>query len=269
MRTLLGLCAAACTLGCGPPFASTGGELGRGVFIYHCGGWSDAGCDDGFPSELAVGGSFHLSYEAELDLFGSGPGPLSVSPASPGLVGSDGMSPARSGTLAYFAVDSSGAMFDLIHLDAVDVQGVDVRVGGESVDEITIPFGQHATVQVLADTDSGTVAGALPATWSTSDEVVAWVSEGEPTLLDVYGANLGRTELAIELGNVRRRIPIVVADGPVDPSTSESSGPATRDDATTDESSTSDGGTDENSTDESGTDESGTSESGTSEGGAT
>jgi hypothetical protein len=105
----------------------TEGELGRGHFHYACAlGTEDALCDSAgetqdLPDSVAVGGKLAIRYTSN-----DNDTHFSTEPASHRHATSDvtGDTILFEGPTAFFALDTSGNMYDLIHILAEPVSGI-------------------------------------------------------------------------------------------------------------------------------------------------
>lgn len=179
-------------MGCVP---STPGELGAGSFTYECEqeGY-DPACADSFsnqqtvPAKVAVDAPFEVTFYA-----GSGgdePGTASVIAASSEMIfgSSAGFTFQKPGHGAILARESSGTVIDFLHLQALPVDHLDLRAGGQAASgTLQMEVGDSLLLTAEPEDAQGDIlSGALTYTWSSNGDIVD---------LDVQDYSINQVEL--------------------------------------------------------------------------
>lgn len=222
--------AAALGLGCTgltPP--GNNGELNNGIFSYSCDSDSDPACDDAepgvlatMPGKIAVGGRFTLKYTPSP--FGDDTGGSAiVEPASKSLLiqtetfasSFKGVKPGLCAVLAR----RGDVVTDFIHvrIEAIDHLQVDSSspTAGEEqgVESIELSAGEVMALRAYpVDEADVLLAGALSATWSSSDvEVVAFETLESDNAVTLQAMGAGTATLRVDVEDISKEISVTVA----------------------------------------------------------
>jgi hypothetical protein len=239
------LVAAAATLvalaGCDGNFdpSRVEGELGRGDFKYECVSPTDVACQPlcttifnchapstneqalAFPSRIAVGGLFSLSYVHE---GGAASSRYRVTPASPSWVDTAaGASPSvgsadetfvakRVGQLAFLARNEAGHVADLLHVEFVPLHHLEVNDFGAVTTTIHLEPGGAVVLHAFPQgVDGRLLGGALSYAWSSSDEAVALLAvDSASGQVNVEAKAAGTATVRVSVGEISREVAIVV-----------------------------------------------------------
>jgi hypothetical protein len=225
--------AALLAVGCNglvPP--GNNGELNNGVFSYACDSDSDPACDGAepgtlgtIPSKIAVGGRFTLSYTASPLGDDSSGGSTIVEPVSKSLLtqtetfGSTfkALKPGLCGVLAR----RGDVVADFVHvrIGAIDHLQIDATSSSsgesEGIDSLELAEGDEVSLRAFpVDEADEMLAGALSASWTSSDEVVAaFDSTATDNNVALRALAAGTTTLRVEVEDQSREIQVTVVGG--------------------------------------------------------
>jgi hypothetical protein len=233
-----GLPAAACVAallatGCNgivPP--GNNGELNNGVFSYECNSDSDAACDGlengalgAIPGKIAVAGRFTLRYTASPFGDDENGGSTIVEPASNTLLTQTetfgttfkALKPGLCAVLAR----RGDVVADFVHvrIGAVDHLQIDAtsEATGDSdaVETLDLAAGDEVDLRAFpVDEADEVLAGALSATWSSSDEqVAAFDSLATDNKVKLRALGAGTAVLRVEIEDQAKEISVNVAGG--------------------------------------------------------
>ena len=229
------LVAALVAVGCNglvPP--GNNGELNNGVFSYACDSDSDPACDGTepgtlgtIPTKIAVGGRFTLSYTpSPLGDDASG-GSTIVEPVSKTLLtqtetfGSTfkALKPGLCGVLAR----RGDVVADFVHVRIGAIDHLQIDASGtssgdsEGIASLELAEGDEVSLRAFAvDEADEMLAGALSASWSSSDEqVAAFDSLDTDNQVALRALGAGSTTLRVELEDQSKEIEVTVAAGGV------------------------------------------------------
>jgi hypothetical protein len=181
-------------MACGP-IEEEEGVLGNGEFVYTCVGGQDPSCGAitslspenlPFPSKIALGGRFALSYSTE-------PGSLFGVPSNVQAASSDWLPCDATGAYAAMrvgqpwivAIDSDGGLKDMLSLTIARIASITVAAAQPPTD--VIQFGPtppptayvagttHTFAATALDTDGTPLAGDVPYFWASSDPSVVFI----------------------------------------------------------------------------------------------
>jgi hypothetical protein len=191
---------------CGP-IEEEEGALGNGDFYYLCGGLQDQACPPPqtaeseadetlpFPPEIALGGTFGVSYGNGNWLLGTHGTVEQVSGDWIASAGSSGNFTAeRVGNPWLIALDGDGGLLDLLEVNVVPVASITV---GPARQPIYILFTPPAMADV-AGTTHAYAATALDAHGSplAGDVAFSWASS-DPSVIVIVGGGAGTTSVAV------------------------------------------------------------------------
>ncbi len=196
----------------------TVGEMGMGFFEYRCVDEGDAVCNvtdaadshtvafglgvnGQVPAAIAVGARFDLHY------WGNGPNsdshywlPIQIVPARPEVVYSTGgFSMKTASTVAFLARNPQGITADFVHLSAEEIDDVELWVAGQRVNSINLatPGSSAMAAAVPVDRTGLSLAGAIPCSWSSSNEQVVQIGPAGTTVPPAPGIVVGDDEIRI------------------------------------------------------------------------
>ncbi|HEU4406582.1 MAG TPA: hypothetical protein VFS43_15050 [Polyangiaceae bacterium] len=214
------------------------GELGRGDFNYECISPADVACEyrctlftcqasatneraSVFPSRVAVGGLFALTYVHE---GADASSRYRVVPASPSWVDTPaGANPSvasaaetfvakRAGQLAFLARNQAGQVADLLHVEFVPLDHLEVNDFGAVTAAVKLSPGESINLQAYPQgVDGRSLGGALSYAWSSSDEAVAAVAVGSASdRVKIEAKAEGTATVRVAVGEVTREVSIEV-----------------------------------------------------------
>jgi hypothetical protein len=220
----LGIFIAACQpLNFGP---GTAGELGNGVFTYHCVSDGDAFCDDlgdfgaAMPTSIAVGSRFRVTYTPSGNEGNTGS--ATVKPVSQELLlrTSDiesALKAVKPGVAGMLAVRGL-TVVDIIHVRLANVVAVRVEASFDSgsangITKVAIPPGGDVLLRAVGvDEADERLAGAMSATWSSDDKSIAEiVTLPTDNQVRVQGGAPGETKLRVTLGEKSAEVVVIVS----------------------------------------------------------
>ncbi len=227
----------------GDPGTGSLGELGEGVFTYHCIDDGDAVCnvtaavntaevdfelglDGEIPAAVAVGARFDLTFFGDVTTDDGEIIFVETVPASREHVRTGGGFMIESpGTYAFLARSPKGYVADFTHITAVPASDFDVWHAEQRVSSISLVTGRETDLAVVPRDATGmALAGALPYAWHSSDESVVRVAAagtvGTPATgleqnddeVRIVALAAGSAVLTITAGEVEQHIDITVAD---------------------------------------------------------
>jgi hypothetical protein len=206
---------------CSPdePDATGAGELGNGNFEYRCEGSSDPVCADPsvagtFPSCIALGASFSLTYRATNREFKD----AHAAPASDRYFSGTGPSYRAQaiGRAAFVAIHEERVV-DYRHFEIVAASEIILREEGGSPlhGELVLNLDDSIEIPFFAGGPCSPLGGALSRNAVSDDPSIASAQLSD--LLRVTGNAAGETEIIVRLGELERRVPVVVLPGPPTP----------------------------------------------------
>ncbi|MEM7155864.1 MAG: Ig-like domain-containing protein [Myxococcota bacterium] len=202
-------------------FADPGrtGELDRGRFYYSCENTHDDGfCDRGdlsreFPTAVAVGSSFRLDYEpndgtVHFDI---------ISGCLDCLQRTDGRwTMTTEGRAPLLVENSSGEIYDLLHIEAKPATDLVVRVDDETWpgDTLVLIAGTLHDFGATPEAADGTeLGGSLEYEWTIADTSIieAWSSENRNDI-ELQALAAGETTVTVRSGDLSFEIPVEVRE---------------------------------------------------------
>lgn len=209
--------------------SSVVGALGRGSFTYNCVSQfnDDPACKTGststttFPSALAVGGAFKLTYVAD-DAAKTSIGNPIIKPASTDFLTDEagGVFLAKKpGRVAVIARSSSnGKAADFTFLNIAVPTGVELHQGDGTVAsaQLTLHVGDSLTLLAQAFTQTSSIkerlAGSVDFDWTTSSAAtIRLVDQSPSTRMDFEAVAAGRSTLQATLNGLKTSIDVEVA----------------------------------------------------------
>lgn len=184
--------------------ATRDGELGSGKFRYECIRSQDAACRgstyaSSFPTAIAVGGAFRVSFLSNSDSSGS----YDVTSASSAIVQatSAGFKAVAAGKVSLTAKNSAGSTADTIELLVRSPSKLRIAKEDDAPAQVKLPKGTTQTLWATpVDAEGADLAGVVTCKWSTSDgKVVALLTDAEASSMKVLGASPGKATLTVEL----------------------------------------------------------------------
>jgi len=180
-----------------PPTAPRPGELGEGEFLYECVSNDDPMCPSDlipgeFPERIVTGGEFDVSFEIT--------DPDETQSAVTVRSGSETYIEETSGAfravqagmgvlLARRTVDA--ATLDFVHLTIVDLESLEITQPGGNPPQVVMQEDETQELRATPSAGSGMVlGGAVPITWSSSDETVIQPIDASPTAFMTVAAGV-------------------------------------------------------------------------------
>ncbi|HEY8378453.1 MAG TPA: hypothetical protein VIK91_18280 [Nannocystis sp.] len=240
----------------GGPWEAGPGELGKGVFHYHCISDDDPACHPGdetanFPARIAVGGRFELSFtwnessQVQPGLRSAAPDRLRVS--------GDTFTALAEGYTAVLAVYLNDDIADLIHIHASAPTRVGVQVNRvDYVDYVLAPGAEVRVQAITRDDDDYILAGLLNFEFTVDDPAVAEIVGVSPGFATLRGIGPGSTVLHARLGELVADVKLTVTGDPGPGSTTGDTGDTTTSSTTGDTGDATTGDTDDTDTDSTG-----------------
>jgi hypothetical protein len=203
------------------------GNLGNGAFAYDCLSPDDPACPspdfiqigpspDTFPAALASGAHFKVSYTANDTTQGGNPSVKPVAPEYLSSLSADGSFTAlKPGIDAVVARSSvNGLVFDFtdITISPISSLGVTTTDGEPLPTNLELSTGSTKTLLANAlGPRSEKLAGSVDYTWTSSDDTIVHLEEGNPTAhVDVDAVKAGTATLTVTQGTLTVTIPITV-----------------------------------------------------------
>lgn len=205
-----GLLAVCVLAGCSAGPLSENGDLGNGQFTYECLSPNDNACSGQnqqgaeqipFPSSLALGSRFNVSFTADLSIHDVG-NPL-ISAVSPDYLNSlgTGFVAQEAGFAGVYAASSiNGKLIDYELIRVVAPVALQVMTDSGPVStQLPLAVNNTLSVSILPLGEGGSaIAGTLDGVWSTSDATVASLKEPNPSnTMQILGVKAGTATITV------------------------------------------------------------------------
>ncbi|MEO9232474.1 MAG: Ig-like domain-containing protein [Polyangiaceae bacterium] len=204
---------------CGSSASEVNGNLGNGKFSYVCVNDDDPACASAsstsgsagmtapiFPSVIASGAHFKLTYDATQSAEGGNPILKPVAPEYISALSADGslvaLKPGKCALVARSSV--SGLVYDFTEITISPISSFTVTdTSGTVPTSIQLPIdGSKRLIAAALGPRNEQLAGGIDYTWTSSDPTIASVDPSNTTVVDLTGNKVGSATLTVTEGVV-------------------------------------------------------------------